>query len=67
MLTPKFCSDNVFSEKERIFLKEMIQRLDEACQECDNCEACIFSHFCNEGNESPSEQLAKIISILGVN
>ena len=67
MFTPDFNPrPNVFSENEKIFLKEMVRRLDEACQKCDKCDDCIFARFCNEKDNSPSDMLDEIISILGV-
>ena len=66
MNTPIFCPRNIFSESEKTFLREMIQRLDEACDKCEKCETCIFSRFC-DNIESPSEVMREIISILGVN
>lgn len=67
MLTPNFNPrPDVFSDDEKTFLKDMVQRLNDACQECDKCEGCIFAHFCKENDIPPSEMLDEIISILGV-
>ncbi len=68
MFTPTFNPrPNVFSDNEKTFLKEMVQRLDEACQSCNRCDECIFARFCNEKEDSPAEILDAIISTLGVN
>ena len=67
MFTPDFSPrPNVFSDNEKTFLREMVQRLDEACQECNKCEECIFARFCNEKESAPADMLYEIISILGV-
>lgn len=67
MFTPVFNPrPDVFSENEKDFLREMVLRLDEACQKCDSCDECIFARFCNEKNDSPYDMLNEIISILGV-
>ncbi len=67
MFTPVFNPrPDVFSDNEKTFLREMVQRLDEACQNCNKCDECIFARFCNEKDNSPSDMLDEIISILGV-
>lgn len=67
MLTPVFNPrPDIFSDNEKAFLREMVQRLDEACQECNKCDECIFARFCNEKDNSPSDMLDEIISLLGV-
>ena len=61
-----FETNDIFSNQEKDFLRQMITQLDLACHNCDKCDKCIFSQFC-DNRKSPSEVMSEIISTLGVN
>lgn len=72
MLTPNFNPrPNVFSEKEETFIKELLQKVEQACCDCNDCNHCIFSDFCNhivyDGCRAmPTEILIDFFTVLGV-
>ena len=72
MLTPVFNTrPNVFSEKEETFVKELVEKVEQACTNCNDCNHCIFSDFCNhivyDGcHAMPTEILIDFFTILGV-
>lgn len=72
MLTPNFDPRlNIFSENEKTFIKELVQKVEQACDDCPDCEHCIFSDFCNHTvydgcRATPTEILIDFFTILGI-
>lgn len=67
MQAVKFQTNNkIFSNQEKDFLRQMITKLNLACEECELCSNCIFSQFCDRG-KAPGEVMSEIVSTLGVN
>lgn len=72
MLTPNFNPrPDVFSDEEKTFIKDMVQKISEACNNCENCDHCIYSNFCEHTvydgcRTSPDEILIDFFAILGV-